>query len=54
MADGDDIALNITGNVQGNEGKVSSKGRVEGDTVKFRVDVPATGQTIEMAAKRTP
>jgi hypothetical protein len=52
--DGDDVAFNITVNVQGNEGKVSYKGKVEGDTIKFKVDVAALGQTLEMTAKRIP
>lgn len=52
--DGDDVSFAIKVNVQGTEGKVSYKGKVEGDTIKFKVDVPAVGQTLEMTAKRVP
>ena len=30
------------------------KGKVEGDQIKFAVEIPAIGQTIEYTAKRVP
>jgi len=52
--DGDDVSFTITVNMQGTEGKVNYKGRVEGETIKFKVEVQAVGQTLEMVAKRVP
>jgi hypothetical protein len=53
-ADGDDVSFSVTVNVQGTEGKVNYKGKVEGDTIKFKIEVQAIGQTLEMVAKRVP
>lgn len=50
--DGDDISFTITVSLGGNEGKVNYKGKVSGDTINFKIDVQATGQTVEMTAKR--
>ena len=52
--DGDDVSFTITVNMQGTEGKVNYKGRVEGETIKFKVEVQAVGQSFEMVAKRVP
>jgi osmotically-inducible protein OsmY len=52
--DEDDVSFSVTVNVQGTEGKVNYKGKVEGDTIKFKIEVQAIGQTLEMTAKRVP
>jgi hypothetical protein len=38
--------------VQGNEGKANYTGKVDGDQIKFKVEIPAYGQTVEYTAKR--
>jgi ATP-dependent Clp protease ATP-binding subunit ClpX len=48
------IHMNRMLNVQGTEGKVNYKGKVDGDTIKFTVEIPAYNQSIEMTAKRVP
>jgi hypothetical protein len=40
--------------MQGTEGKVNYKGKIEADTIQFKIEVPAVGQTLEMTAKRVP
>ena len=51
--DGDNISFTLTVNVQGNEGKVLYKGKVEGDDeIKFTVEIPAYEQKLEYTAKR--
>jgi elongation factor P hydroxylase len=52
--DGDDVSFVITINMQGTEGKVNYKGKIEADTIQFKIEVPAVGQTLEMTAKRVP
>jgi len=52
--DGDRISFTIKVNVQGNEGKVSYKGKVEGDTIHFKVEIAAAGTSLEMDARRVP
>ena len=52
--DGDDVSFTLTVNEQGTEGKVNYKGKVDGDTIKFTVELQALGQTLEMTAKRVP
>ena len=50
--DGNSISFSLKVNFQGNEGKVNYHGTVEGDQIKFKVEIPAIGQTIEYTAKR--
>jgi len=52
--DGDDVSFTLTVNIQGTEGKVNYKGKVSGDTIDFKIEVQAIGQTLEMTAKRVP
>jgi hypothetical protein len=52
--DGDDVSFSLTVKMQGSEAKVSYKGKVEGDTIRFTVEVQGFGQTLEMTAKRVP
>ena len=52
--DANDVSFTITVNVQGTDAKVNYKGKVEGDTIKFTVELQAIGQTLEMTAKRVP
>jgi hypothetical protein len=33
---------------------VNYKGKVDGDTIQFKVEVAALGQTLEMTVKRVP
>lgn len=50
--DGDMLSFSLTVSFQGNEAKVNYKGKVQGDEIKFTVEIPAFGQTIEYTAKR--
>ena len=51
--DGDDVSFSITVSVGGQEGKVNYKGKIaDPDTINFKVEVPASGQTIDFVAKR--
>jgi hypothetical protein len=50
--DGDNLSFSLTVNVQGNEGKILYKGKVEGDEIKFTVEIPAFQQKLEYTAKR--
>jgi hypothetical protein len=38
--------------VQGTEGKILYKGKVDGDEIKFTVEIPAFDQKLEYTAKR--
>ena len=49
---GDNVSFTITVKIQGNESKVNYTGKVEGDQIKFTVEIPAINQTIEYTAKR--
>ena len=50
--DGDNISFTISINFDGNEGKVAYKGKVTGDVIKFKVEVPGVDDAIEYTAKR--
>jgi opacity protein-like surface antigen len=51
--DGDNVSFVITANVQGNELKMSYKGKVTGNTIKLSVDLGAEiGGTIEWTLKK--
>jgi len=50
--DGYNVSFTITVKVQGNEGKANYKGTVDGDQIKFKVEIPSYGQTVEYIAKR--
>jgi hypothetical protein len=52
--DGDNISFTITANFQGNDMKLTYKGKVTGDTIKLSVEFPGGdgGQTIEWTLKK--
>ena len=50
--DGDNVSFYITVKVGGNEGKVNYTGKVDGDTIRFNVEIEAIGTKIEFIAKR--
>jgi hypothetical protein len=50
--EGDNITFSITGNMQGNEMKLTYKGMVAGDQIKLKVDFGGGGQTVEYTLKR--
>ena len=50
--DGDNISFTITINFDGNEGKVNYTGKVEGDQIKMKAEIPAAGQSIDYVVKR--
>jgi hypothetical protein len=50
--DGDNISFTITATMQGNELKLSYKGKVVGDQIKLSVEFPGGGQTAEYTLKR--
>lgn len=51
--DGDNLSFVITANFQGNEAKISYKGKVSGDNIKLTATIPGMDQTIEYTIKRT-
>jgi hypothetical protein len=50
--DGDNISFSITASMQGNEMKLTYKGKVVGDQIKLTVEFPGGGQTAEYVLKR--
>jgi hypothetical protein len=50
--DGDNISFTITASMQGNEMKLTYKGKVMGDQIKLSVEFPGGGQTAEYTLKR--
>jgi hypothetical protein len=50
--DGDNLSFTITAKYQDNEMKLNYKGKVNGNEIKFTVEIPGTGQTIVYNAKR--
>jgi hypothetical protein len=50
--DGAAITFTIHVSFQGNEANVNYKGKVNGDEIKFTVEIPGQDQTIEYIAKR--
>src|SRR5678809_643558 len=50
--EGDSISFSITASIQGNEMKISYKGKVTGDTIKLTSDFGGGGQTIEWTLKK--
>jgi hypothetical protein len=52
--DGDNISFSITANFQGNDMKLTYKGKVAGDTIKLSVEFPGGGggPTIEWTLKK--
>jgi len=46
------VTFTVTISFDGNEAKVSYKGKISGDTIKFTVVIPGVDQTIEYTAKR--
>jgi hypothetical protein len=51
--EGDSISFSITASIQGNEMKISYKGKVTGDTIKLTSDFGGGGQTIEWTLKKS-
>ena len=50
--DGDNISFSLTVDVQGQQGKVEYRGKVEGDRIHFKVEVPAMSYKVEYDAHR--
>ena len=50
--DGDDLSFNVVRNFQGNEVKLSYKGKVSGNEMKISLLFPGRDQPIEMTAKK--
>jgi hypothetical protein len=50
--EGDALSFSITANFQGNEMKLSYKGKISGDTIKLTSDFGGSGQTIEWTLKK--
>ncbi len=50
--DGDNLSFTITVKFQDNEMKLNYKGKVSGKEIKFTVENPMGGQTIEWVAKK--
>jgi hypothetical protein len=50
--DGDNLSFTITVKFQDNEMKLNYKGKVSGKEIKFTVESPMGGQTIEWLAKK--
>jgi len=50
--DGDALTFTITVKFEDNEMKLNYKGKVSGNEIKFTVEVPGGGQTIEWLAKK--
>jgi hypothetical protein len=50
--DGDNLSFTITAKYQDNEMKLNYKGKVNGNEIKFTVEIPGTDQTIVYNAKR--
>ena len=50
--DGDNVSFTITVRFQDNEMKLNYKGKVSGNEIKFTVENPAGGPTLEWHAKK--
>ena len=50
--EGDTVSFSITGNIQGNEMKLSFRGKVTADGKEMKLNVDAGGQTIVYDAKK--
>jgi hypothetical protein len=50
--DGDNVSFTITVKLQDNEMKLNYKGKVTGKEIKFTVENPMGGQTLEWLAKK--
>ena len=50
--DGDTVTFTINVKFEDNEMKLNYKGKVSGSEIKFTVEVPGGGQTIEWLAKK--
>jgi len=49
---GDAVAFTITASIQGTEAKISYTGKVKGDTIQLKADVPAYNQSVEYTIHR--
>ncbi len=52
--DGENLSFTIVANLQGNEVKISYKGKVTGDNISLTSSFGDSGQNIEWKGKRTP
>ena len=50
--DGDNLSFTINVNFQGNEAELHYKGKVAAEEIKFTVEIPGSGQTVEYTAKK--
>jgi hypothetical protein len=50
--DGDNLSFTITVKFQDNEMKLNYQGKVSGNEIKFTVEMPGGGQTLEWLAKK--
>ena len=50
--EGDSISFSINANFQGNEMKLTYKGKIAGDTIKLSSEFGGGGQTIEWTLKK--
>jgi hypothetical protein len=50
--DGDNLTFTINASFQGNDVELHYKGKVAGDEIKFSVEIPGSGQTLEYTAKK--
>jgi hypothetical protein len=50
--DGDNVSFNVVRNFQGNEFKLSYKGKVSGNEMKLSFQFPGRDEPIEMTAKK--
>jgi hypothetical protein len=51
--DGDDLSFSVVRNFQGNEFKLTYKGKVSGNEMKLSFQFPGRDEAIEMTAKKT-
>ena len=52
MVDGDNVSFNINVKIQDNEMKLSYKGKVTGDKILFKVELPGGSQNLEWNVTR--
>jgi hypothetical protein len=50
--DGDSVSFNINVKIQDNEMKLNYKGKVTGDKIVFKVELPGGGQSLEWKVER--
>ena len=50
--EGENVSFSITVKIQDTDTKVNYKGKIQGDEIKFTVEIPAYSQTVEYLVKR--